>query len=427
MTPGACHGTERLKEGSSLGRGQVLPIPRPIVDERRGGLGVGYDLWHGVQILVDGMNGIPHSVHHIAILASPAWHGCAEDARGEVGTWSHSRSAATRSVERLSRATKGMVNFQREYRIDTRQLPSAATSSRSKRCSRWYAKDNSGTMKRPPSAEIDFVASLVENGAPFLESEWQKVLSPNKIAIRVAGVFCHQSPMVDIKGMPPYPVPTRRCELADLLVLHSHSRSTGKVFWRGVLMQTKLHSRQNVVPDEPQLWLYERWPSFAIAAPYFHRWQRDFDQDQRSGMFALVSNNGWYVQRASNSLSAQAIGSLDFGEFLVEMLYDMDPAQAGRSSMHGRQVYQNSKKDWSPTIWELVKITAAKALRHRGKKRGLYDRDLSRIGGGVMQMMSDVASRDFIVPPGRDVREGPDDGDGISILVIETRSELDVR
>ncbi|MFZ3326642.1 MAG: hypothetical protein WA231_12415 [Methylocella sp.] len=88
-------------------------------------------------------------------------------------------------------------------------------------------------MRRPPAIEIDFVASLVETGAGFLEAEWQRILAKDGIAVRVAGVFCHQSPMVDIKGKPPHPVPTPRCELADLLVLHSHSRPDGKVFWRG--------------------------------------------------------------------------------------------------------------------------------------------------------------------------------------------------
>src|SRR5258708_3576274 len=109
------------------------------------------------------------------------------------------------------------------------------------------------------------------------------------------------------------------------------------------------------------------------------------------------------------------------------MLYDMDPAQPIRPSTHGRQVYQNSTKDWSPTIWELMKVTATRALRHKSKKRGLYDRDLSGLGGGVLQMMLDVASRHFVAPPGRDDREGPDGGDGIAILIIETESETDLR
>jgi hypothetical protein len=280
-------------------------------------------------------------------------------------------------------------------------------------------------MKRLPTVEIDFVASLVENGARLLEVAWRRILAGDGVAVRVAGVFCHQSPMVEIKGKAPYPVPTMRCELADLLVLHSHSRLDGSGFWRGVLMQVKSYSGQTVVPDEPQLWLYQDWPNFVIAAPGFDRRKREFGIDRRSGLYALVSNKGWRVLRPNNPLAAYSAGSLDFSEFLVNMLYDMDPAQPGRTSTHGRQVYQNSKKDWSPTIWELMEVTATRALRHKGQKRGLYDRDLSRLGGGVLQMMQYVSSgRSAVHPPGHGRTEGePGDGEGISILVIETRSD----
>jgi hypothetical protein len=284
-------------------------------------------------------------------------------------------------------------------------------------------RDQLGAMKRPPAVEIDFVASLVENGAALLEAGWQPILAKDGVAVRVAGVFCHQSPMIDIKGNPPRRVPTNRCELADLLVLHSHSRSDGKVFWRGVLMQTKYDSSRPVVPDESQLWLYQEWPNFVITAPGFDRRKRDFGWNQRSGLYALVSRKGWRVLRARNPLVGISMGSLDLNEFLVNMLYDMDPAQPGRMSAHGRQVYKNSRRDWSPTIWDLFEVTATRALRHRGKKYGVYDHDLSRLGGGVLQMMLDAASQRSMAPPAyHDVEPEEGGPEGISILVIETRS-----
>jgi hypothetical protein len=268
-----------------------------------------------------------------------------------------------------------------------------------------------------------FVVSLVENGAALLEAGWHPILAKDGVAVRVAGVFCHQSPMIDIKGNPPRRVPTIKCELADLLVLHSHSRSDGKVFWRGVLMQTKYDSGRPIVPDEPQLWLYQDWPNFVITAPGFDRRNRDFGWDQRSGLYALVSSRGWRVLRAVNPLVGASMGSIDLSKFVVNMLYDMDPAQPTRISGHGRQVYKNSMRDWSPTIWDLIEVTATRALRHRGKKYGLYDRDLSRLGGGVLQMMRDAATHRSIPPPAyRDMEPGEDGEEGISILVIETRA-----
>ena len=177
-------------------------------------------------------------------------------------------------------------------------------------------------MKRVPVIEIDFAASLVENGAGLLQAKWQRILTPARIRVEVAGVFCHQSPMVEMKGTPPRGIPTRRCELADLLILHSHTRSDHKRFLRGVLLQAKAVSGQKVVPDEPQLWLYQDWPSFVITSPGFANQPRDFDCDPRSGMYALVSNNGWQVLPANNPLLA--VGNSDLSELLVNMLYDMD-------------------------------------------------------------------------------------------------------
>jgi hypothetical protein len=121
------------------------------------------------------------------------------------------------------------------------------------------------------------------------------------------------------------------------------------------------------------------------------------------------------------------MGSFDFSEFLVNMLYDMDPAQPARTSIHGRQVYQNSHRDWSPTIWDLVKVTAMRPLRHKGKSHGLYDRDLSRLGGEVLQMMPDAVIQRSVAPPGYAEIEGEEGGgEGISILVVATDSRTDL-
>lgn len=274
-----------------------------------------------------------------------------------------------------------------------------------------------GNMRHPPRIEIDFVSSFVENGASLIQAALQRSLSAHRIIVTTAGIFCHQSPMVEIKNTPPYRVPTQRCELADLLILHSHVRADGKMFWRGVLLQAKLNKGKSSRADEPQLWLYRDWPQFVIGSPGFDRRQRNFDGDPRSGQFALVSNGGWFVLPPAASLPGGSAPGLPFSEFLVEMLYDMDPAQQDRTSTHGRQVYNNSQRDWSPTIWELVRTTAARALSHKGKKRGLYHADLSRLGGNVLQLIQgdgDGEARIGALGPGGD--------EGISVLIIATTS-----
>lgn len=274
-------------------------------------------------------------------------------------------------------------------------------------------------MKRSPSIEIDFVATFVETGAYLLHKSWKSILEKSGVSVNIAGVFCHQSPMVNIVGAPPYHVPTQRCELADLLVLHSHRRSDGKVFWRGVLIQTKSSTGRPSAPDEPQLWLYSRWPGFHISAPGFHSNTRHFDADTRSGRYSLVSSSGWFILPPSNSLSQHSATTIDFATFLVEMLYDMDPAQPKRKSQYGRQVYHHSKRDWSPTIWEIVNITGSKKLRHKGKKRGLYDRDLRRFGGGVLSFLTSAPNESGRPPSFIDFGD-IEDYPGLSTLIIHT-------
>jgi hypothetical protein len=267
--------------------------------------------------------------------------------------------------------------------------------------------------------EIDFVASLIENGADRITKAWQTIFKRD-IKVCVAGVFCHQSPMVRITDPQPYPVPTTRCELADLLILHSHINADGKEYWRAVLMQTKVVAgAAATTPDEPQFWLYDRWPRFAIMSPGFDPRVRDFYVDTRSGRYGLLSNSGWLVSRPANPLRASSPDVLSLANFLVEMLYDMDPAQSGRISESGRQVYRSSKYDWSPTIWDLLRLTAVRALRHKGKKRGLYAGDMSRMGGQVLQLFMGLAG--FVSPPDLPTIDKPDDDDGgINVLVIQT-------
>jgi hypothetical protein len=196
-----------------------------------------------------------------------------------------------------------------------------------------------GGMSRPPTFEPDFVASLVVRGADLLQKEWEPILARQSIEVKVAGVFCHQSPMVDITARPPYDVRKRRCELADLLVLLSHSTSNGRVFRRGILIQAKYYLNHPVKAEEPQLWLYRDWPTFVIDAPGFKKQKRDFGGDRRSGHYALVSNNGWRVLPASTRLAWDSLASVDLSEFLVHMLYDVvRPSPAGLPRMEGRSI-----------------------------------------------------------------------------------------
>jgi hypothetical protein len=275
-----------------------------------------------------------------------------------------------------------------------------------------------GLMKRAPRMEIDYVASLIESGADDLTKKWRPIFGAN-IKVRVAGIFCHQSPMVLISGSPPYLVPTQKCELADLLILHSHITPAGKEFWRAVLMQTKIDKGSGVIkPDEPQFWLYDKWPDFSIRSRGFDPRDRDFNADPRSGRYGILSNGRWLVMPPFNPLRTTALGVLSLADFLVAMLYDMNPAQPGRTSEFGRQVYRSSRYDWSQTVRDLLRLTAVRALRHKGKKHGLYAGDMSRMGGEVLQLFTSPFGSG--TPPDETFLPATGGDDGISVLVIQT-------
>lgn len=302
------------------------------------------------------------------------------------------------------------------------QLLVAATSMVSLVCS-----TKLGTMKRKPANEVDFIASLIENGAGRLQKDWQAILAPANITVSVAGIFCHQSPKVEIQNTisPPRRMRTFACELADLLVLHSH-RTRNRLFFRGTLIQTKMNSSRPIIPDDPQFWLYDEWPTFRITAPGFNRRFRNFRPDPRSGQYALVSSNAWSVMPAQNPLSTNSPRSLDFATFLVEMLYDMDPAQPLRTSAHGQQVYHNSSKDWSKTVWDIVRVARGMALKHTGAQRGLYDKPLpTRMGGDILAFLNGPI-KSYVMPPDLTGKVADDGEGGMSVFYVATTSESSV-
>jgi hypothetical protein len=184
-------------------------------------------------------------------------------------------------------------------------------------------------------------------------------------------------------------------------------------------MQTKVVSGAcAIAPDEPQFCLYHQWPQFSILSPGFNPRARDFNGDLRSGQYGLLSKSGWLVLPPSKPLSTASTDVLSLAEFLVAMLYDMDPAQSGRRSRFGRQVYQSSHYDWSPTVWELLQTTALRALRHKGKKHGLYVGDMSRMGGHILRLFTDQSGSAF--PPGAVAKPDSGDDGGVNLLVIQT-------
>ncbi|MEI6536923.1 MAG: hypothetical protein WCN98_16375, partial [Verrucomicrobiaceae bacterium] len=71
---------------------------------------------------------------------------------------------------------------------------------------------------RGSDGEVDRVLSFFIEGLELIESEFNRVLAPCKIEVSIAGIFTHQTPVIELVKAPP----ARRCELADLCVLATY-------------------------------------------------------------------------------------------------------------------------------------------------------------------------------------------------------------
>lgn len=291
-----------------------------------------------------------------------------------------------------------------------------------------------GMMRHRPQREVDFVASLIENDIPLLTKEWSKILSKHNIRFSAAGIFCHQRPMVRIQsGI----YNENRCELVDILFIHSHKRSDQRVFRRAALMQVKRHLKNFQKNEMVQYSLYHMWPNFEIETPGFMRGVRDFAGDQRSGVYGLVDQRSWTV--AAPSIPVLPLpGAFSLAEFLVGVLYDSDPRQKGRKSKFGRQFYVTSQFDWSKTIRELITNAVESTFRHTGKIYGNYRQPMPRASSaeylrfilaqdwlqftsfGVTPAMGDFDddTGGRLEPP--DLLTEPDERGGLSVLSLAT-------
>lgn len=93
----------------------------------------------------------------------------------------------------------------------------------------------------PDPVETDYVFRLMRAGVPALVNSWSPVLNGTGVALRVTGVFCHQTPFAHFR----LPAATKdsRCELGDLLVVHQHAAiARAGIRWtrRAVLLQAKM-------------------------------------------------------------------------------------------------------------------------------------------------------------------------------------------
>jgi hypothetical protein len=310
-------------------------------------------------------------------------------------------------------------------------------------------------------AEMDHVFQLVRVGTRSLVDNWGPILQPRGVALRVTGVFCHQTPFAHFK------MPGRRRvarpELADLLIVHQHTQQmpgTGMPTWtrRAVLLQAKMTDDGVCRKRDPvQEFLYRHWPLLELkgydpSGLSFLSGPRDLKPNDDGGRYALIARTGhlhsagpgfarlpyccgfpwWFAHPAE---PARTAGAEDAGAFIANMLFSTRIPR-GRPAVPitgPLALAATPNNHFDVTIEELLQKTAARTL---ASKNGL--RTGTRGEFGVVCFQADAGSSllsgglgtSFHPSSPRDGRGEPsaledDGGGGISVLLIETGSEFE--
>ncbi|MCO7552348.1 hypothetical protein [Metapseudomonas otitidis] len=306
----------------------------------------------------------------------------------------------------------------------------------------WNSHHLAGRLSKSTAREEDFVATLVTDGIPLLAERWGPLLHSKGVALKLSGVFCHGHPQVSF-GSPP-----SRVELADLLIVHQHTKAT-RVSARAMLLQAKMSSdsTHRLSPSDPQLQLFSKWPLFEFVTGGLPAGFRDLKEVGKGSRYALVLNKPAYPEEITWAdqcpwVASPAVQHLTADRSLARVLGDMLLHKDGRPFQTGKP-----KDDWSKTIQDLLQITGQRTYRRANIKRGHTPRLAHLLGNSVGLMLmcehvtppasrakslsqTSVIDRYFgVIPtmqeggheldPPRREQNVPPDG-GISTLIIET-------
>lgn len=224
-------------------------------------------------------------------------------------------------------------------------------------------------MKAKPRTEVGFVAAITLGGVPGIAAAWSPLLASCGYSLKIHGVFCHASPVVEFSG-PPGTKPG--CELADLLIVTDYIDRGGHTKRRASLIQAKMASMAkrvslNGASSKKQLHLYQNWPSFKFreAAYGTHVYSLSSTANGHSGSFGVIDRHfkksaglpPTWTQHDAMPTPVSIAGAPSFGEFLARMI-------GGSTRSLGRIAVPAGSDDWSRVVDMLLQETYKKAFSH---------------------------------------------------------------
>ncbi len=303
--------------------------------------------------------------------------------------------------------------------------------------------------------EPDFVASLVKLGVQEIKQILDQIFQGSGVQITTTGVFCHQSPMVKFH----HGFRFFRCELGDLLIVHTHKDQAQCIQRNALLLQAKMtapaaNSHKISASEKPQLVLYQHWPTFSYDGGHFHEQRRSVTPTQRpsGAQYLLIDSDQQFSMRVplpnrhpmAISLAARQLYlNHSFGDVLVDfLLMSRDRCRTGR-----RFSGKAGAAGWSKVVWDLMTNGLKKGFtrkrtghlptpggRHAGDQVMAFmssgftaESIVSEILGTQINRLRHSMNNDGSIPPELLIDlDIPDPESGVSIIVIET-DESEVR
>jgi len=253
-----------------------------------------------------------------------------------------------------------------------------------------------GARTSKPSGEVSAVRTMVLDGFDAIAAAWSPTLKAHGFRINLRAVFCHSSPHVTFQQVP-HPkyqkLPAvRRCELADLLIVFDHIDTTQQIDdRRAVLVQAKILkggvpalSGREWIQHELLGWL----PQFGFVDPGYHPRSRDLKNTLPIGLPRYTTEYGFIDLSASPPTWCQWLTATTTPWFTSEvpLAFYLASMVTGNPN-YSRNAQRGGTDDWSFTVDELLRVTAARTLT---KKSGVL-----RGNDSVVGFIEDTSSLTF--------------------------------
>jgi hypothetical protein len=285
-----------------------------------------------------------------------------------------------------------------------------------------------GGMQTPrPTGEVSAVETLTRDGFAAIAKAWGPVVSTLSYRLDLHAVFVHSRPQVRWTRSDGT---AGRCELADLLVIVDHKGQGYQEARRAVLIQSKLLKRGQIKlrgKEWVQFELLSQWPRFTFVTPGCAPNSRDL---QDESVCNSARNTGEYSGmdlRSKPPLCIQellgpgrtTVGRISLGALLAGMVRGDDQT--------GRQAHIGGSDDWSVTVDELLRVTAALPItiasgvpRGHSHSLGMF---VAQASYGMMPSLSAAATEREPPPPEFDLSEDDPDGPISTVRLTFTSSE----